>query len=208
MRTLVIDTSTEACSAALYEGEPLVLLDHRHEVIGRGHAERLIPMISELPGKGKADLIRVSLGPGSFTGLRIGIAAARALGIAWDAQVLGYPTLAMVAACARAGTVRPVTVCMNGGHGEWFVQNFNEQLQPEEAPRSLVPEMAAQYAQHKLVAGNRANELAALMGPEATARDLLPNAHQFHLLDPSHLTGALAPVYGREPDAKLPAPKP
>ena len=48
----------------------------------------------------------VSLGPGSFTGVRIGLAAARALGLAWQAEVLGYPTLALVAAMAREQSVR------------------------------------------------------------------------------------------------------
>ena len=91
MRILAIETATEACSAALFDNGALV--DSRHEVLGRGHAERLVPMIAELPGKGRADEIRVSLGPGSFTGVRIGLAVARALGIAWHAEVRGYPTL-------------------------------------------------------------------------------------------------------------------
>ena len=99
MRTLAIECATEACSAALFDGDGL--LDGRCEVIGRGHAERLVPMIAELPGKGRAERIVVSLGPGSFTGVRIGLAAARALGLAWQAEVLGYPTLALVAAMGR-----------------------------------------------------------------------------------------------------------
>ena len=67
MRTLAIDCATEACSAALFEGGSLVA--GTFEVIGRGHAERLVPMIAELPGKGRAERIVVSLGPGSFTGV-------------------------------------------------------------------------------------------------------------------------------------------
>ena len=100
MRLLAIDSATEACSAALFEDGRLVA--GTREVIGRGHAERLVPMIAELPGRGKADRIVVSLGPGSFTGVRIGLAAARALGLAWGAEVLGYPTLALIAAMARS----------------------------------------------------------------------------------------------------------
>ena len=76
MRILAIETATEACSVALFEEGALV--DARHEVLGRGHAERLVPMIAELPDRGRAEEIRVSLGPGSFTGVRIGVAVARA----------------------------------------------------------------------------------------------------------------------------------
>ena len=102
-RILAIECATEACSVALFgsdeDGENL--LDHRHETIGRGHAERLVPLIAELPGRGRANRILVSLGPGSFTGTRIGLAAARSLAIAWGADVRGYPTLALVAAMAK-----------------------------------------------------------------------------------------------------------
>ena len=100
MRTLVIDSATEACSVALFENDALIAGDFR--VLGRGHAEQLVPMIAALPGKGRAGRIAVALGPGSFTGLRVGIAAARALGLAWKAEVLGYPSLALSAAMARA----------------------------------------------------------------------------------------------------------
>src|SRR5687768_17200227 len=100
MRTLVIETATEACSVALFDGEQRIYIGGTCEIIGRGHAERLVPMIAELPDKGRAGRVVVSLGPGSFTGVRIGLAAARALGLAWRAQVLGYPTLALVAARA------------------------------------------------------------------------------------------------------------
>ena len=88
MLTLVIDTATKACSVALYDGE--ALLASHHEVIGRGHAERLLPLIADLPDKGRAGRIMVDVGPGSFTGIRVGVAAARALGFAWNAEVRGY----------------------------------------------------------------------------------------------------------------------
>ena len=201
MRTLAIDCATEACSAALFEDG--ALLDGRYEILGRGHAERLVPMIAELPGKGLADRIVVSLGPGSFTGVRIGLAAARALGLAWRAEVLGYPTLALVAAMARKERPGPVTVCMSGGHGEWFVQDFGSEGEAEADLVSLAPEEAAQAAAHDLVAGSQAQALVALRG-SGTAFSLLPDAREFPLLPKAFLDSDLAPIYGRGPDARLP----
>lgn len=203
MRTLAIETATEACSVALFDGA--VLVEGQHEVLGRGHAEHLVPMIASLPDKGRADRILVSLGPGSFTGVRIGIAAARALGIAWSAEVIGYPTLALVAAMGVRGGAVPVTVCMNGGHGEWFVQNFSEAAEPMDLVRSLAPQAAKEACLHDRIAGNRALELAKLVaGDQQFAQDLLPDARDALLLGADHLTSRLTPIYGRAPDAKLP----
>jgi tRNA threonylcarbamoyl adenosine modification protein YeaZ len=202
VRTLAIESATEACSAALFEDG--ALLAGAYEVLGRGHAERLVPMISELPGRGKADRVVLSLGPGSFTGVRIGLAAARALGLAWQAEVLGYPTLAMVAAMARETHPVPVTVCMSGGHGEWFIENFGVDGLSGQAHASLDPAQAIAAARHDLVAGSRAEALVALRG-SGEALHLLPDARSFPLLPESLITANLAPIYGRPPDARLPA---
>lgn len=198
MRTLAIETASEACSIALIEGE--ALLAHDYRLIGRGHAEALVPMIGALPGKGRAERILVSLGPGSFTGVRIGLATARALGFAWGAEVLGFPTLALIAAQALAA--RPgagVTVCTNGGHGEWFVQSFGPGGLPTSEAASLTPDAARARPHAGLVAGNRAALLA--QGTGAEVLDLLPDAGAVSLLAPALLTPALAPIYGRGPDA-------
>jgi tRNA threonylcarbamoyl adenosine modification protein YeaZ len=202
VRTLVIESATEACSAALFEDG--VLVAGAYEIIGRGHAERLVPMISEFPAKGRADRIAVSLGPGSFTGVRIGLAAARALGLAWKAEVLGYPTLALVAAMARAEHPGPVTVCMTGGHGEWFIQDFGADGLSEESLASLTPRDAVKYGNHKVIAGSRAREKGVLEGPGHILLDILPDARAFGLLPMRLLTASLAPLYGRPPDARLP----
>ena len=204
MRTLAIETATEACSVALFEtgdaGQQC--LAHEHRVLGRGHAEALIPMIAALPQKGKADRIVVSLGPGSFTGVRIGIASARALGFAWGAQVFGYSTLALIAAQAQENAPMPVTVCINGGHGEWFVQNFNAGGEAEGAVQSLPPNVIAQLHIHPIIAGNRAEDCARLLPSKHTREDLLPSAQKTKLLGKNSLTKDLAPIYGRAPDAK------
>lgn len=202
MRILGIETATEACSVALFEDD--VLLDHRHEVLGRGHAERLVPMIAELPGKGRATQIVVSLGPGSFTGVRIGLATARALGIGWNAEVSGYPTLALVAAMALKSDRRPVTICMNGGHGQWFVQAFDAGGQPEGDPLSQTPEQARQDVPCSFAAGNRADELLQHEGSGGRAMHLLPDAREIRALPANLLTTNLAPIYSRPPDAQRP----
>ncbi len=201
MRMLAIETASEACSIALFEGGEAIAHDHR--VIGRGHAEALVPMIGALPGKGRAQHILVSLGPGSFTGVRIGLATARALGFAWGAEVLGYPTLALVAAGAQATRPQtPVTVCMNGGHGEWFVADFGADGLPLADTASLTPDAARTHPRSSLLAGNRAAALAALdPALPADVIDCVPDARRVLLLPSALLTGNLAPIYGRGPDA-------
>ncbi|MXO95269.1 tRNA (adenosine(37)-N6)-threonylcarbamoyltransferase complex dimerization subunit type 1 TsaB [Erythrobacter aquimaris] len=204
MRLLAIETATEACSVALFEEGRAV--GAFHETIGRGHAEKLVPMISRLENRGRADMICVSLGPGSFTGVRIGLAAARSLGIAWNVQVRGYQTLALVAAIARDQGASDVTVCMNGGHGEWFVQDFGSDGLPLCELSSLTPENAAQRAARATIAGSRAGDLAAMIGhPEDRVVTALPDASCFDAVPEALLTDQLSPLYGRGPDAKLPS---
>jgi tRNA threonylcarbamoyl adenosine modification protein YeaZ len=202
---LAIETASEACSVALFSDGTLIAHDHR--VIGRGHAEALVPMIAALPDKGRSDQILVSLGPGSFTGVRIGLATARALGFAWQAQVLGYPTLALVGARAGQPDLRSVTVCMNGGHGEWFVQDFINS-HPENELRSLSPEQAMAAGAQKVIVGNRAVEFAAMFDDERLTLELLPDASAVRLVPETLLTPDLTPIYGRGPDATPLADRP
>ena len=205
MRTLAIECATEACSVALFDDDEAIGASHQE--LGRGHAERLIPAIAELPDKGRADRILVSLGPGSFTSVRIGLAAARALGLAWKAQVLGYPTLALVVCDLCDPLLATAIACMNGGHGEWFVQEFDEFGIPNADARSLTPRQTAQlYGANEpdLIVGGKAKELAELCGQEAGIYQRLPNASHAVYLPEKLLTTDLTPIYGRAPDAKLP----
>lgn len=201
MRILAIDSATEACSAALFDDDSLIA--GVHETIGRGHVERLVPMIAGLPDKGRAQRVVVSLGPGSFTGVRIGLAAARALGLAWQAEVVGYPTLALIAAMANEHGSCPVSVCVTGGHGEWFCQEFGADGLPEGGLASLPPDRAARVLRHQRVAGSQAEALVERRG-SGQAVGLLPDARCLPLLPPALLTSSLQPLYGRAPDARLP----
>ena len=202
MLTLVIDCATEACSVALFDGENRIAGEFR--VLGRGHAEQLVPMIAALPGRGQAPRIAVAMGPGSFTGVRVGLSAARALAFAWNAELVGYPTLALIAAMARsAGGTNPLAVATTGGHGEWFVQSFDGQGQPASQVVSRSPQDAARAISEAMIAGNQAQALVDLRG-HGEALDLLPDANCFSMLPQEALTGVVRPIYGRAPDARLP----
>lgn len=203
MRTLAIETASEACSVALFEDGALLAGCHR--LLGRGHAEQLVPMIADLPGRGKSERVLVSLGPGSFTGVRIGIATARALAIAWRAEVVGYPTLSLVAAMAlvRSGA-SGVGVAVTGGHGEWFVQRFGGDGAPLGEAASLGPADAARAMPDEIVAGTQAEALVSHRG-HGQALPLHPDARCTPLLSTARMSGRIAPIYGRPPDARLPA---
>lgn len=203
MRTLVIDCATEACSVALFEAGELLAGECR--VLGRGHAEHLVPMIAALPERGRASRIAVALGPGSFTGVRVGLAAARALALAWQAELIGYPTLDLIAAIARqrSGGSVPIAVAMTGGHGEWFTQQFAADGTVTVPLASSTPEEATKRLELEIVAGNQAEAVIARRG-SGTALPLLPDARAFAGLPPASLTSAVTPLYGRPPDATLP----
>ncbi|MEH3048401.1 tRNA (adenosine(37)-N6)-threonylcarbamoyltransferase complex dimerization subunit type 1 TsaB [Sphingomonas adhaesiva] len=202
MRTLVIDTATAACSVALFEGDRLI--DSRHDVVGRGHAERLVPMIADLPDGGRAGHILVDVGPGSFTGIRVGIAAARGLALGWGATLAGYGTLAVIAAAALKG--EPLAVVTEGGHGEVFMQAFDAPFAALDAPRSLTPEAALAALAGRRAIGTGTRWLAAL-DPAVAIDDTLPRASDALLLPAAQRALPAAPFYGRAPDATPPAPR-
>lgn len=203
MRKLVIDCATEACSVALIEAGSL--LAGTYTVLGRGHAERLVPMIAGLPDKGRANVVAVDVGPGSFTGIRVGLAAARALALAWGARLEGFESLSLVAAMAAAERPgQPVDVCMTGGHGEWFFQSFAQDGTPIAPLASVTPQQALERSSAPVVAGSQALAVAARR-PDVIALDLRPDARQVPLLAESAFHAAPRPSYGRAPDARLPS---
>jgi tRNA threonylcarbamoyladenosine biosynthesis protein TsaB len=197
-RTLVIDTATAACSVALIEDGAVVA--ESHDVVGRGHAERLMPMIAALPDGGRADSILVDCGPGSFTGVRVGLAAARALALGWGVPVHGYSSMAAIA--AEADGDEPVGVALIGGHGELFVQRYSlSPLAPLSDLASLIPAEAATAVPDRAVFGSGAGQLVAARAG-GTAHDRLPRAAHATRLPPELAQLPPTPIYGRAADAK------
>lgn len=196
---LAFDTSTAACTAALFDSSGACVA-RRDELIGRGHAERLVPTIAELLHGKAADSILVGVGPGSFTGIRVAIAAAHGLAIGWGAAVFGMSSLALLAASAERD--EDVAAVMLGGHGELFVQQFDSLLRPTSELLSLSPQRAAAATSARLVAGAGARALIEARGwgeaveawPSAAAATRLPTA--LRRLSPD-------PVYARAPDAQV-----
>lgn len=199
---LALDTATPACTAALFAADG-ALLDRTDEVMARGHAERLMPLLDQLLAGRRPTSILVGCGPGSFTGLRVGIAAAHGMAIGWGVPLLGFSTLALIAASTK-GT-GAVGVALLGGHGELFVQQFEkEPLRPSSALASLSPEAAARQISAPLVLGSGA---AALVGERGSgeALEALPAAADALALPAKLRTLAPRPLYARAPDAKAKA---
>jgi tRNA threonylcarbamoyl adenosine modification protein YeaZ len=201
---LAIDTATAACSVALIADG--AVLRAASEIVGRGHAERLVPMIETLlreAGDARPGAILVDCGPGSFTGVRVGIAAAIGLGMGWGVPVRGVSSLPLIAAAlfARRPSLDRCTVALTGGHGEVFVQRFAAHpfTQLSELA-SLTPQDAAAFAEPVVVGsgaaaltGSRGSGEAIDQPPDAAEIIHLPE--RFRLLPPK-------PIYGRAPDAK------
>jgi tRNA threonylcarbamoyl adenosine modification protein YeaZ len=194
---LAIDTSTAACSAALFDSGQCIA--RRDEVIGRGHSERLVPMLDELLEGRRADRILVGVGPGSFTGIRVGIAAAQGLAIAWNCELSGMSSLALLA--AGAGAEGEIAVAVDGGHGELFVQQFDRSLTPTTELFNLPPDEAAEQMNADLAVGPGAETLVEARG-SGRAANALPSASNAMLLPEDLRSLSPKPVYARAPDAR------
>ena len=196
---LALDTATPACTAALFDPKGR-LLGQIDQVMARGHAEQLMPLLESLLEGRRADAILVGCGPGSFTGLRVGIAAAHGLAIGWGATITGMSTLALIA--AGLSGEQPVAVALTGGHGELFVQQFTRwPLLPLGEVASLSPAAAAAMIDAPLVAGSGAAALVAARGFGEAVEALPAAASALHLTLPLRSLPP-RPVYARAPDAK------
>lgn len=214
---LAIDTAYNACSVAIIKD---VLHVYRREDRPRMQASQLMPMVEDAMREAQLtysalDSIGITVGPGSFTGLRIGLATANAIGFAANKPVIGIHTLTAMAYAARASaqdSCTHITVLLGAGKGEISLQHFHRNLTPLNDAILVSPETltAEDIAPHTHLAGiGDENILSAL--PEPIRQRLTPItpdaravAALLHREDASHHLPS-EPLYVRPPDAKLPA---
>jgi tRNA threonylcarbamoyladenosine biosynthesis protein TsaB len=153
MIVLGIDTALSACSAAIMDGQ--ATMSHESLAMNAGHAEALAPMVKRcfvsaqiLPTT--VERIGVTIGPGTFTGLRVGLALARGMAVALECPVVGVTTFEALAYQARAEHrgAQVFVVALDARRGEVYLQAFDPTLDPL-IPPSLVPLAEAVRALHE-----------------------------------------------------------
>ncbi|GLK81549.1 tRNA (adenosine(37)-N6)-threonylcarbamoyltransferase complex dimerization subunit type 1 TsaB [Methylopila turkensis] len=169
MRVLAIDTALGAASAAVVEtgdGAAPALVFSKD--MARGHAEALMPLVAQAlesaGGLSAIDRIAVTVGPGSFTGLRVGLACARALALAGATPIVGVSTLEALAA-PSFGRGAAVAAAIDARHGRVFAQGFDAAGAPLAAPALLPAEAFARaLPENALVVGSGADAVIAAAG--------------------------------------------
>lgn len=220
MKILAIDTALAATSACVYQDGAVTAESAESLAMERGHSEALMPLIDRVMAKshgGFASLSRiaVTIGPGSFTGLRIGIAAARALGLGLNLPVVGVATLAALAAPLileqRPGTV---AAAIDARHGHLYLAAFGPDGRATILPRivSVAEAVRSLDGAHLRLIGSGAPMLAieaaaagksVELAGEGGAPDILYVAKLGLLADP--ITTPARPLYLKAPDVKPPA---
>lgn len=188
IRVLGLDAATDACSAALLvDGR---VAGRRFAVIGRGHAEALMPMVEGAladadTAYGDIDLIAVTVGPGAFTGIRIGLAAARGLALALNRPCFGVTTLESIAWAVPERMRAPaLLVAIESKRADVFAQLFATDLVPIAPPAALPPERLP-----AMITGLSAGNSISLAGDgaERAERALVAAGFAVHLADaPRH----------------------
>ncbi|MFN0219389.1 MAG: tRNA (adenosine(37)-N6)-threonylcarbamoyltransferase complex dimerization subunit type 1 TsaB [Hyphomicrobium sp.] len=222
MNILAFDTCFDACSAAAGRGVRSLTpsISFVSEPMATGHAEHLMPMIeSVMQDVGLAftalDRIAVANGPGTFTGARIAIAAARALALASGAPIVAYTSLNLMAMSPAipAARSRRVGVATDARRGEVYLQIFDRHsLAPEGPPCVLAVNdaAAALLGDSVTLAGTGARALASVaqsagLDVDAILPDLLPDAiDMLFAAGEAPTSRNVLPLYLRPPDAKPP----
>ena len=168
MLILAIDTALDACAAAVLDTEAGKLIAQESQAMKRGHAEALMPLIGRvIAASGTAftglGRIAVTTGPGSFTGLRVGLSAARGIALAANIPVVGVTTLAAYAApIVSQNAEHPVVSAIDARHDHVYLQvvsgNGSALVRPCLAPMSEALNAWRFGAPH--IVGNAANILA------------------------------------------------
>jgi tRNA threonylcarbamoyladenosine biosynthesis protein TsaB len=212
MNLLAFDSAQAACSAAVRRDSTLAA--RRFARMERGHAEALMPMIVavlEDAGIGfpALDAVAVTIGPGSYTGIRVGLAAAKGIALARGIPLIGVTTLEAVARAAhdqRPGA--PVLVVLETKRADLYVQGFAADLAPLAPPLAIAPE-AVRVPHGALIAGDGALRIK----PHIEGRSDLTFAHGDGIVDAAVVaeiaaergaSGPVSPLYLRPPDVTMP----
>jgi len=220
MNILAFDTSFDCCSAAAARGlrglSPVI--SSFAEPMSAGHAERLVPMIAETLAEtslevGDLDCIAVTVGPGTFTGTRIALSAARALALVAEVPFVAITSLRLMAMNreANATGARELVIATDARRGEVYFERFDPHSLRSRAPAAALPVAVAAASLGPgaiVIAGSGAEALAQAardLGREAraVAPGLLPDALDMLFAAMSlEATRTLNPLYLRPPDAK------
>lgn len=209
MIVLALDTAGVDCAAALYDSGRDTVLGEASDLIGKGHAEHLMGIVDRVLNQADMKLamverIAVTIGPGSFTGIRVGVAAARGFGLALNIPTVGITTLETMAAAQREKTPgRPVLAAMDAKRGEIYLQSFSADGPALDEPRAVTIEAAKTIA--TAFAGEITGSATPLLKPDATGEhaNMFPISIVARLgaaADPG--SGKPKPLYLRGPDAK------
>jgi tRNA threonylcarbamoyl adenosine modification protein YeaZ len=172
MILLAIDTAASLCAASIHDSEAGAELGREVLDIGKGHAERLIGVIEralDQAGLAYADLgrIGVSIGPGSFTGVRVGVANARGHALALGIPPVGVNTLVALAAEAHAGFPgRPILAAIDGRRGDLYCAVYapDGAVLSEPAAISVADAVLLARRHDAALAGNGADAILAAIG--------------------------------------------
>lgn len=216
MLILAIDTALDACAVAVLDSETNALRAHESQTMARGHAEALMPMVERVMQAAALpftalDRIAVTVGPGSFTGLRVGISAARGLGLAAGKPVVGVTTLSAYAAPYLSESGGPIISLIDARHDHVYMQVVSSDGAPLIRPRvaPIADIFAAVSFGTPRLAGNAARIVAdrwptGIASPtsieQQSAVDITWVAWLGVAADPE--TSIPRPLYLRPPDAK------
>jgi tRNA threonylcarbamoyladenosine biosynthesis protein TsaB len=208
---LALETSSNLCAVCVLDAATGVALADISNDIGRGHAERLMDDAAEalrLARISYSELTAIAcgVGPGSFTGIRVGVAAARGFALALKIPARGVTSLQSIALQAmRLAAGRGILVVHDAGREELHAQRFDQAAIPLSAPQALsFPQLLEQLPEAAvIVCGSGAHLLHGRGGIEVSQTSLIPSAVSVALasLDLSK-TVAPSPLYLRGPDAK------